>query len=130
MILTFFEHTIPLAPHAKQRPRLGKGRTYTPEATERFERQCAWILRAYIGPRDPMLGPISVRVAFFLEAPKKSKHGYPSSADIDNYLKSLFDACNGVVWKDDRQIVELTARKVFGPKAEIWIQAKPCEVPE
>jgi Holliday junction resolvase RusA-like endonuclease len=35
--------------------------------------------------------------------------------DIDNLLKNLWDACNGLVWIDDGQIVELNkVNKLFG----------------
>jgi Holliday junction resolvase RusA-like endonuclease len=35
--------------------------------------------------------------------------------DIDNLLKNLWDACNGLVWIDDSQIVEINSvKKIFG----------------
>lgn len=33
--------------------------------------------------------------------------------DIDNLQKGIFDALNGVCWKDDSQIVEVLAQKVY-----------------
>lgn len=36
--------------------------------------------------------------------------------DLDNLIKSLFDALNEVVWEDDRQIVETTIRKMYVAK--------------
>lgn len=32
--------------------------------------------------------------------------------DCDNYVKSIADACNGVLWVDDRQVDEIRCRKV------------------
>lgn len=32
--------------------------------------------------------------------------------DIDNATKALFDSLNGIVWKDDAQIVELHIYKL------------------
>jgi crossover junction endodeoxyribonuclease RusA len=32
--------------------------------------------------------------------------------DIDNYVKSILDALNGVAWEDDKQIIELTVKKL------------------
>jgi Holliday junction resolvase RusA-like endonuclease len=34
--------------------------------------------------------------------------------DIDNYIKLLFDGMNGIIYKDDCQIVALEATKVYG----------------
>ncbi|WP_279324518.1 RusA family crossover junction endodeoxyribonuclease, partial [Staphylococcus aureus] len=31
--------------------------------------------------------------------------------DIDNLIKTVLDACNGHVWKDDNQITEITSSK-------------------
>lgn len=32
--------------------------------------------------------------------------------DIDNYIKTVLDALNGVAWGDDNQIVKVTAVKI------------------
>jgi len=34
--------------------------------------------------------------------------------DIDNYQKTLFDVSNKLLWEDDAQIYEVTARKQYG----------------
>jgi Holliday junction resolvase RusA-like endonuclease len=34
--------------------------------------------------------------------------------DIDNLVKTVLDGFNGVVWKDDAQVMEITARKFLG----------------
>jgi Holliday junction resolvase RusA-like endonuclease len=31
--------------------------------------------------------------------------------DVDNYVKSVLDALNGVAWEDDKQIISLTVEK-------------------
>lgn len=43
--------------------------------------------------------------------------------DADNYIKAVQDACNGVVWQDDSQIVCVTAAKWYSdrPRVEIDI---------
>jgi Holliday junction resolvase RusA-like endonuclease len=33
--------------------------------------------------------------------------------DLDNYVKGIFDGCNGILWQDDAQIVEITLRKDY-----------------
>ena len=44
--------------------------------------------------------------------------------DIDNYVKSVLDASNGMLYHDDNQIVELIARKLYAeePRVEIRIE--------
>eukprot|EP00961_Rhodomonas_salina_P166600 2244994-Rhodomonas_salina.2 len=42
-------------------------------------------------------------------------HGYYAAADLyqDNLVKFVLDALNEKLYKDDRQICEITARKVY-----------------
>jgi Holliday junction resolvase RusA-like endonuclease len=44
--------------------------------------------------------------------------------DLDNLLKAISDGMNGVVFRDDSQVVEVTARKIYGadPQARVVIQ--------
>ena len=43
--------------------------------------------------------------------------------DIDNYVKAILDALNGVAFKDDSQIIALNAKKLYSdkPRTEIEI---------
>lgn len=43
--------------------------------------------------------------------------------DIDNYIKQVFDALNGLIWEDDSQIVTVHARKFYDeiPRLELDI---------
>ena len=61
------------------------------------------------------LGELAARACFLAGAGKLPA----PRGDIDNYVKSVFDAFNGVVWEDDAQVVELRARKEYGPEAMI-----------
>lgn len=42
---------------------------------------------------------------------------YPSG-DVDNYAKSALDGLNGVVWEDDRQVVQMGATKRWAGEEE------------
>ena len=37
--------------------------------------------------------------------------------DIDNYVKAVLDGLNGLLFVDDKQIIELTARKKYSESA-------------
>lgn len=34
-----------------------------------------------------------------------------NGGDVDNYIKSVLDGCNGVLWKDDRLVVRACCQK-------------------
>ena len=45
--------------------------------------------------------------------------------DVDNYNKLILDALSGLVYEDDKQIIELTVRKGYdkkNPRAEVKIE--------
>lgn len=98
-----------LKPKVKQRPRLGRrGRVFTPTATLQHEAEIAALWKKKFGRRKPLEGPVLVSVDF-------DKHGMwvevaptdlPSlmRGDIDNYLKAVLDALNGIAYVDDKQI--------------------------
>lgn len=77
------------------------------------------------GPVFIEFGPIAIDVAFFLPRPKmhynskgqvkpRFEGDLPTcKPDLDNMLKALKDACNGIVWRDDAQIVDVKASKEY-----------------
>lgn len=98
----------------KGRPRFTKsGHAYTPPATKAWEDQVAWKWRSMHRFAEPFLGAISVRMIFI---GKRLLRG-----DLDNYVKAVSDALNGLAWKDDRQIIELRACKHKGDRDEVWV---------
>jgi len=93
--------TIPGDPVPKARARADTrtGRHYTPQATRTAEEHIVWALRtvAVRGPCDPT-SLFGVHILFRCAT---NRH-----ADGDNMLKLVLDALNGVVWRDDSQVVE------------------------
>ena len=49
-----------------------------------------------------------------IEAVKSGELRYTKLPDADNLAKSVMDALNNVIYKDDSQIVELTVNKEYG----------------
>ena len=47
--------------------------------------------------------------------------------DVDNIAKAVLDALNGVIWVDDKQVVELTVKKYYGTSNEIQIEIEDKE---
>lgn len=95
---------IPGTPVPKQRPRLVSGRVFTPSKTHAAEELIAWKARA-AGARIST-SDVSVTVGFYFTGKRRG--------DIDNLVKTVLDALNGVAYVDDRQVVHLQAAVVLG----------------
>lgn len=116
--------TVPGDPVPKARARVvqgddGRFRGVTPARTRAYEESVGWALReAYAG--NPLSGPLRVTVAVFERKRAPQHHG-----DLDNYLKAVLDALNGIAWDDDRQIVRLVGeieRGARAPRVEVEIE--------
>jgi Holliday junction resolvase RusA-like endonuclease len=105
-----------LDPVAKGRPRFGKGFTYTPAKTKKFENWVKTVARLHMSQNklEPMQGPLEVIIHFYLTKPKSSKNRYPIvKPDLDNFTKGINDSLNEVFWNDDAQIVQSTQSKNY-----------------
>jgi Holliday junction resolvase RusA-like endonuclease len=129
------------APVAKARPRLGKGgRIYTPGATRAYETLVRQLAALEMRGKVPLQGAVRVEIMVELAIPQSWSRTKQLAAiageimpasrpDIDNFVKSVLDAINGIVFGDDAQIVELRARKKFGePKLILTVQPLRCGV--
>lgn len=106
---------VPGDPLSKQRPRWvhkgGRAHPYTPEATRLREEGIAAIVRAEF--RELITdnqGLFSVRAGFYLATNQ--------ARDVDNMLKLICDALTGIVWADDRQVVEVFGFKIPADRRE------------
>ena len=84
---------------------------------------------------EPFTGEILLLITFQFPWPKKwyrtGKYSgllkdnapieHTIKPDIDNLLKFVMDAGNGVLWSDDRQIHQVQMKKVYGPVPETVI---------
>jgi Holliday junction resolvase RusA-like endonuclease len=88
------------APVPKARARVVSGHAYTPKRVREYEAAVAAAAREAVAamPSWRTDGPMSVRLAVFRGARR---------GDLENYSKAICDAMNGVVYDDDRQIVEM-----------------------
>ena len=88
----------------------------------------AWEARKHI--KEPLNGPVSVSMEFYFPTPKRKKTAeergiYPTvKPDIDNCVKGVFDALNGIAWKDDNLVVEQQSIKRYDATPMIVIKIK------
>lgn len=123
-----FEHgetvcyVIPVIPVGKGRPRMGlrngKVMTYTPRATVQAEDEIKTILGMLrpVFHDDPKV-PLNVGITFRVTPPEKRVRLHPTTTpDIDNLIKTVLDACNGILWKDDALITQLVSFKEYASR--------------
>ena len=135
--------TIPGEPVSKGRPRMTKrGHTYTPKRTVDYERMVQTLFHAQYG--SPILeGPILLQLDLYFQIPKsrskavrkRMQQGLDRPCkrpDIDNCMKSVSDALNGIAYKDDSQIVAAVFQKFWAdePRAVVTIEELDLEEPE
>lgn len=87
---------------------------YTPPTAKGWK-ECIMIEAAPFAGRQ-IEGPLSVRFSFILPCPKahKKETYVITKPDLDNLVKSSLDALTDrAVWRDDSQVAEILARKVY-----------------
>lgn len=106
---------IPGKPVAFARAGRNGKRSYTPEPQASYMAAVGWRARsAHQG--EPLLGPLRMTILATFETDRKRLEWKASKPDLDNIIKLAADSLNGVLFKDDAQIVEIVARKKYGPE--------------
>lgn len=121
-------------PVAKGRPRFARMgsfiRAYTPKKTRMAEESIAEQIKRVYGHSGPLSGPVAVSMKFLFPLPKamrtkkklaefnKCPATHLSKPDLDNLAKSYSDAMNGIVWTDDKIIVQLCLSKEYTTEEE------------
>lgn len=114
--------TVPFV-KAKQRPRFGQGRAYTPKETIHYENEIAeaWksaCLKAFGTVLTiPKGASVHVNAMFFRPLPKSRPKRIEEEPDIqkpdiDNLMKLVFDGLSRApAWQDDSQVTWMNATK-------------------
>ena len=133
-------------PVAKGRPRFNRytGRAFTPEKTINYENLVKMeYLQAYPDEKPYSSDTaLNLRVDIYVSIPKsvsKKKRQEmlnnevrpTKKPDLDNCIKVLADSGNGVIWEDDKCIVDIVARKWYSdtPRVEIRIDEATALLP-
>jgi len=94
-----------------------------------WQQAVAWQAQA-AAAEGQFVGPVALRVAFALPRPASLPRrvlAHITRPDLDKLVRSIGDALTGVLYRDDGQVVELQARKVYAaagaaPSAEITVR--------
>lgn len=118
--------TVPGAPVGKARPRFTKqGFVFTQKKTAGWEQLCKLAASDAMKGRPPMECPVFVNIVATLPVPQSWSKKKRAAAlagellptvkpDADNLCKAALDACNGIVYADDKQAVEVRIVKRYG----------------
>jgi len=106
---------------------------FTPAKTVSYESTVALFAAQAMAGRPLLTGPVNLqmRVDFAIPASWSMKKQRAAEAglilpavkpDADNVAKILCDAINGVVWKDDVQVVDLTLKKRYSMQPGVAVR--------
>lgn len=97
-----------------------------------YKTHLQWMANMQLKGRKLFDGSLLVRLTFFMPIPQSMRGKERNAAvnggyhkkkpDIDNLIKGVFDALNGLAWKDDNQVSKVEAEKRYGPDPGIKIE--------
>lgn len=136
--------TIPGQPQGKGRAKIvkigGFSRMATPAKTVAYEGLVAHAVQSVLAGRPMLEGPVAVNLFINCQVPaswsgKKQAQAISGAVmpttkpDIDNVCKAIFDGCNGVLWRDDVQVVDVRIRKRYSAAPGVTVEAWELQAP-
>lgn len=133
--------TLCLEPMAQSRPRFARHGhgvvAYEKKEMKAWRAECLELIKDVFRKEELIEGPLKIDATFYIRPPKyisskkklkekleAEKIFCSKKPDIDNYLKALLDSMTGIVFKDDGQVVECRARKLYSLKPRIKFTIK------
>lgn len=128
---------IPGTPVGKGRPKFARRgafvTTYTPEKTASYENLVKVKAEEAMRGRTIIDGAVAVQICLFVTPPaswslKKQRAALEhvtmptSKPDVDNVIKGIFDAMNEIVFRDDKQVVDLSVQKRYAETARAFVK--------
>lgn len=132
------EFVIPGQPIPQGRPRAGKNKgrliMYDPNESKEYKQYVSLIAKHY-APKNLYKDNLKMVIKIYRQIPKSTTKKDRAlflagikrpvtKPDTSNYVKGIEDALNGIIYKDDSQIVDLYAAKYYSdnPRVEILIK--------
>ena len=133
--MSSFELVIPGPPRGKGRPRFANGRTFTDAKTAGMEEL---VRQVWLEAGRPRLeGPLALKLELHVARPKSHyrTNGELSALgvrtlwpvrkpDVDNALKLVADALNGLAYQDDVQIVAAYVRRYWATEPQTVLRLR------
>jgi len=131
------EFIVPGDPVGKGRARASRTKKgiqmHTPEKTVRYESLVALCAQQAMVGKRPMPGEVELDLLLVTSPPASWSAKKRTAAlldeirpttkpDCDNVLKAIADACNGIVFGDDKQITDARVRKRYGETPGAWVR--------
>lgn len=123
---------------SKGRPRFARetGVAFTPAATRTYEGIVRTAAADAMSGRRVIEGAVVLSLVAVFDVPKGFSRARRAAAleggefpakrpDLDNIVKIVTDAMNGIVIKDDAQIVTSRCAKVYGPAPMVRVTVTP-----
>jgi len=126
------KYTILGDPRPQGRPKFFRRSNFVGAYDPKKSRDYKQTLAAQLAAQSPEFieqgKAVSIYVEFVFARPKslpKRVEDHVKKPDLDNLIKALKDAAKGILWHDDSQVVQLSARKVYGatPMTVIEVRA-------
>jgi Holliday junction resolvase RusA-like endonuclease len=136
MIQIYF--TVPQV-SGKGRPRFARQgtfvKTYTDAKTLIYEKSIQTYAKQAMGSTSPLIGAVAAYLHIGIPIPPSysktrqiacinGDERPTKKPDIDNIVKAVLDGMNGIVYLDDKQVVDLHLTKVYSSKEGIDIMVK------
>jgi Holliday junction resolvase RusA-like endonuclease len=136
MIQIFF--TVPQV-SGKGRPRFARQgtfvKTYTDSKTLTYEKSIQTYAKKAMGSTSPLIGAVAAYLHIGIPIPPSYSKTRQKACieglerptkkpDIDNIVKAVLDGMNGIVYLDDKQVVDLHLTKVYSETEGVDILIK------
>ena len=127
-----YDFWVPGKPFGKQRPRVTRtGHAFTPDKTVSYENLIRMSFVHAYPSYTTIEGPVIMKIAAAFPIPeswtKKKKEAaikmkiYPGKPDVDNIMKIVQDALNGIAYKDDAQIYDSGVTKYYSDTPRVHV---------
>ena len=135
---------IPGSPIGQGRPKFstinGHAKAYDPEKSRNYKAYVRLLATQAMKENDfeMIIGPCAIKIWAYFDIPKSKSKKFKEAAleakerptkkpDADNIVKAILDALNGLVYKDDSCIVELSCIKYYSdvPRVEVYVDGYP-----
>ena len=119
----------------KERPRvnMNTGYVYTPNKTKDYEFWIQQCFKIKYPCFTQIEGRVCVEIIAYLAIPKNTSKkktelmltneiSPTKKPDVDNIAKSILDAMNGFVFKDDNQVSKISVEKKFAENEKVFVR--------